>query len=77
MDSANSSKAFQSLTSSHITIKSALNPQQRLIQSLYAEVGIHLEEKTFIAIWRLVDLGIPPEEISKLLCDIAKYSKRK
>ena len=56
-----------------LALTSPLSSDQLRILGLYKEVGIKLDNKTFLAIWKLVNLGIPPNVIVDLLRDIARH----
>ena len=58
---------------SQIVLKSLLNPEQLRVQQLYQLCGVKIEPKTLIHIWKLCELGIPPQLILALVHDIAKY----
>lgn len=64
-------------TSSGIILKSLLSPDQIVVQSLYSSCGVRIDTKTFVAIWKLCDLGIPTHAILALLQDTAKYAAKK
>ena len=63
--------------SSEIVLKSILNPEQLRVQSLWHQCGVKVDPKTFLQIWRLTELGIPPRAIRFFLNDLAKYSVKK
>ncbi|TRY63130.1 hypothetical protein TCAL_03638 [Tigriopus californicus] len=55
-----------------ITIKSPLSAEQLRILALYNQCGLKLDNKTFLAIWKLCNLGIPSGHIVSLLKDLSK-----
>ena len=63
--------------SSQIVLKSSLTPEQLRVQSLWHHCEAKVDSKTFLYIWQLVELGIPPHAIIRLLGDIAKYGKKR
>jgi hypothetical protein len=62
-------------SSRHLTIKSPLNPDQIRVLSLFHSCEVKVDNKTFLSVWKLVNLGIPPNVINNLLRDVAKYAK--
>ena len=62
---------------SETVLKSILTPDQLSVQSMWHKCEVTVDSKTFLHIWRLSELGIPPYNIVTLLNDIAKYSKKK
>jgi hypothetical protein len=37
-----------------------------VLQSLFSCCGVRIDSKTFASVWKLVDLGIPPDAIVAL-----------
>ena len=62
---------------SETVLKSILTPDQLNVQSMWHNCEVTVDPKTFLHIWRLSELGIPPYTILTLLNDIAKYPKKK
>ena len=62
-------------THHQFTLKSPLSPDQLRVLTLYHQCGVKIDNKTFISIWKLVNLGIPPSVIVDFLRDIAPYKK--
>ena len=56
-------------------VKSILTPEQLRVQNLYQKCGVNIDAKTFLALWKLCDLGIPSHAITALVHDVAKYKK--
>lgn len=69
-------KHYSHSSTTQITVKSHLKPEQLRVQLLWQQCGVKIDGRTFQQLWRLCDLGIPPIEILNLLSDIAKYSGR-
>ncbi len=64
-------------SSNQLYFKSILSPEQLVVQSLYLQCGVKVDTKTFLAIWKLCDLGIPPHAVLSLLHETAKYGLAK
>ena len=63
--------------STQIVLKSSLTPEQLKVQSLWHQCDVKVDSKTFLQIWQLSELGIPPHAIITLLNDIARYNKKR
>ena len=61
---------------STLTFKSILNPEQLKVHSLYEKCGVKIDANTFSKLWKLCELGIPPEATVALMNDIAKYNTK-
>ena len=62
---------------SQITLKSLLNPDQLRVQHLFHLCGVRIDSKTFLHLWKLCELGVPPHLITALLNDVARYPAKK
>ena len=58
------------------TWKSPLSAEQLRVLSLYHQCGVNLDNKTFLAVWKLASLGIPANVIVDLLRDVAAYGAK-
>jgi len=71
-------KQYSHSTTTHISVKSPLKPEQLRVQLLWQQCGVKVDARTFQQLWRLCDLGIPlgipPNVVLALMNDIAKYS---
>ena len=56
--------------------KCSLSAEQLRVLSLYHQCGVNLDNKTFVAIWKLASLGIPASAINDLLRDTAYYGSQ-
>ena len=61
---------------STLTFKSVLNPEQLKVHSLYEKCSVKIDANTFSKLWKLCELGIPPEATVALMNDIAKYNTK-
>lgn len=59
-----------------IVLRTILNQDQILIHNLFTACGVRIDAKTLIAIFKLVDLGIPPYSICSLLNETSKQVQR-
>ena len=62
---------------SQIIFKSVLTPEQLKVQLIYEKCGVKIDANTFLRVWKLCELGIPPQAITELIHDIAKYDLKK
>ena len=54
-----------------VLLKSPLSPDQIAVLGLFNACGIRLDNRTFLNVWRLVNLGVPPNVIVDILRDVA------
>ena len=63
--------------SSQLIFKSVLTPEQLKVHSIYEKCGVKIDANTFLRLWKLCELGIPPDAITSLIHDIAIYDIKK
>ena len=49
-----------------------LNPEQVKVHSIYEKCCVKIDANTFSNLWKLCELGIPPDAIVALINDIAQ-----
>jgi len=55
-----------------IRATSSLSPAQLEVYALFELMGVHMDNKVFQAIWRLVEMNVPTSVIMDILRDAAR-----
>ena len=61
---------------SQLVFKTVLTQEQLKVQAIYEKCGVKIDANTFLRLWKLCELGIPPHAITALIHDIAKYDSK-
>ena len=74
MDSATLRSIINNDSSSrHLTLRSSLTPDQLRVNDLFHSCGVSLSDAKFLCVWKLINLGIPPDAVIDLLRETSKY----